>query len=72
MDNVNYRVRWARHQEQEKQKVEDEKEKERGLLKFLNNSSEFSIQVDRSCWRMRSYFFVYYWRVQDLFYCGCR
>jgi splicing factor 3A subunit 1 len=29
MDNVNYRVRWARHQEQEKQKVEDEKEKER-------------------------------------------
>ncbi|CAB4044589.1 splicing factor 3A subunit 1-like, partial [Paramuricea clavata] len=29
LDNVNYRVRWARHQEQEKQKVEDEKEKER-------------------------------------------
>ena len=30
MDNVNYRVRWVRHQEEEKQKVEDEKEKERG------------------------------------------
>ena len=29
MENVNYRVRWARHREQEKQKVEDEKEKER-------------------------------------------
>ncbi|XP_028399684.1 splicing factor 3A subunit 1-like [Dendronephthya gigantea] len=29
LENVNYRVRWARHREQEKQKVEDEKEKER-------------------------------------------
>jgi hypothetical protein len=31
MENVDYRVRWARHREEEKQKVEDEKEKERGL-----------------------------------------